>query len=101
MRVHYFCRKCRPNGTAPDRLTMGRCEGCREPSSDMVAVPGMGREELIAILRSLALPYGSPGAREESGDVEEAHIAADKALLAYIDDPEVTAAFVDLERWYA
>lgn len=101
MRVHYFCRKCRPNVTTPDCVRIGRCEECREPCMEMVAVPGMSREELVALLRSLALPFGSPGAHDDAGDTERAHKAADKALLAYIDDPEVTAAFTALERWYA
>jgi len=61
----------------------------------------MTRDELLALLRSLDLPSGSPGAHEDAEDTERAHIAADKALLAYIDDPEVSAAFTALERWYA
>ena len=37
----------------------------------------------------------------ENGDTEVAHLDADKALLALIDDDEVRAAFEALERWYA
>lgn len=32
---------------------------------------------------------------------EAAHAAADEALLAYINDPEVTKAFRLLKKWYA
>ena len=32
---------------------------------------------------------------------EQAHRDADAALLAYIDDLEVTLAFEAIERWYA
>lgn len=31
---------------------------------------------------------------------EEAHLWADQALLAYINDAEVTAYFTDIEKWY-
>lgn len=34
-------------------------------------------------------------------DREYDHIAADKALLDYINDPEVTKAFNDIYKWYA
>ena len=35
------------------------------------------------------------------GDPEGGHIEADNALLAYIDDIEVTAAFKAIGKWYA
>ena len=34
-------------------------------------------------------------------DEEEAHVLADKALLKFINDPEVTEAFEDINKWYA
>lgn len=34
-------------------------------------------------------------------DPEAGHIAADEALIAYINDPEVTEAFNRLDKWYA
>jgi site-specific recombinase len=34
-------------------------------------------------------------------DTESAHATADEALLDFIDDPEVTAAWQKVEKWYA
>jgi hypothetical protein len=40
--------------------------------------------------------------KEHEGDSsEEIHMAADHALLAYIGDAEVSAAFERLRRWYS
>lgn len=44
----------------------------------------MTRDELLALLLSLASP---------SVDREWAHGEADDALVSYIDDPEITAAY--------
>ena len=38
---------------------------------------------------------------ENSGDIEADHCKADDLLLAYINDPEVTAAFEAIDKWYA
>lgn len=48
--------------------------------------------ELVAKLQSIA---------KNSADPERGHIAADAALLEYIADKEVTAAFDEVEKWYA
>lgn len=50
----------------------------------------MSRDELIRILLD-----------ECGGDFEIAHGNADKALLAYINDPEITAAFNSQIRYCA
>jgi hypothetical protein len=34
-------------------------------------------------------------------DPEGAHADADDALLSYINDPEITAAYEAITRWYA
>ena len=34
-------------------------------------------------------------------DIEVAHSDADDALIAYIDDPEVTVAYEQITKWYA
>lgn len=34
-------------------------------------------------------------------DPEKAHSQADDALIAYIDDPDVTRAFNNIDKWYA
>lgn len=34
-------------------------------------------------------------------DLEFHHMDADQLLLDYINDPEVSEAFYDIEKWYA
>lgn len=58
----------------------------------------MTREELIAKLKECS-QY--PSSIEGHYDVERGHIDADQALLAYINDPEITEAFDSLEKWYS
>jgi hypothetical protein len=53
----------------------------------------MTRDELLAKLREL-------GDRVGFG-TESDHIEADRALLEYIGDPEITEAFGNIEKWYA
>ena len=52
----------------------------------------MTKEELIKILND----NGS-----EHGDHEVMHSNCDDALLEYINDPEITAAFNQGTKWYA
>ncbi|MGH7783406.1 MAG: hypothetical protein ACREO5_06165 [Candidatus Binatia bacterium] len=52
----------------------------------------MTKHELVERLKSIA---------ETSGDPEAEHSRADKALLEYIADKEVSAAFDAVEKWYA
>ncbi len=54
-------------------------------------VPTMHRDQLLDLLRSLA----------NARDIEASHATADDALLEYINDPEISAAFNALEKWYA
>lgn len=61
----------------------------------------MNRDQLLALLKSLSLRAGAPGAHEAAGDEERAHVLADQALLEFINDREVTDAFEAIERWYA
>lgn len=49
------------------------------------------REALLAVLRELY----------SASDPEDAHAVADGALLGFIGDDEIAAAFLALERWYA
>jgi hypothetical protein len=51
----------------------------------------MNKEELLAKLVEL----------QQQDDLEWSHEAADKALLAYINDPAITEAFEALDKWYA
>lgn len=53
----------------------------------------MTRQDLLDKLRRLA--------DEAEQDWERAHLEADKALLAFLDDPEISAAYEAIERWYA
>lgn len=50
----------------------------------------MSRDQLLAKLRAL-----------RGGDPESDHLEADRALLEFIADPEVTVAFNAIDRWYA
>jgi hypothetical protein len=50
----------------------------------------MTREELLAVLRN-----------DFGGDAEVAHTEHDNALLAYINDGEITEAFRATTKWYA
>jgi hypothetical protein len=52
---------------------------------------GMTKIELLAFLERC----------QRSDDPEAAHSDADAALLAYINDPEITAAYEAIKRWYA
>lgn len=52
----------------------------------------MNRDELVQRLMELA---------DGGGDIERNHFEADELLLKYIDDPEVRAAFEEIEKWYA
>lgn len=52
----------------------------------------MTKDELIAELERID---------REGGDEEVDHGDADRALLKYIDDERVTAAFDAIGKWYA
>ena len=49
------------------------------------------RADLLTCLAHLA----------KSPDPEVAHCDADDALLKYINDPEITAAYRSVTKWYA
>lgn len=49
------------------------------------------RSKLLVALRELGEP----------GDPEYAHGEADRLLLDYLNDPEITAAYEAITRWYA
>jgi len=51
----------------------------------------MNKQELLIILK------------DEAGndDLEVAHSNADEALLKFINDPEITKAFDNIDKWYA
>lgn len=52
----------------------------------------MTRRELIKELRDI---------RAHGGDEECDHLRADRALLAFIADPGVTAAWEAIDKWFA
>ena len=54
----------------------------------------MNKEELLARLKDIE--FG-----EDNGDEEAQHIKADKALLEYINDTDITEAFESIPKWYA
>lgn len=51
------------------------------------------KNELVAQLIIISSVYWD--------DPEVAHSEADDLLLAYINEPDVEAAFNDVEKWYA
>lgn len=53
----------------------------------------MTKEELIEKLKELK--------QRNEREAEGTHIEADELLLKFINDPDVSKAFEDLERWYA
>jgi len=61
----------------------------------------MTRDELLATLQRIGARQHDPSLRVDGGDEEDDHLEADDALLAFIDDPEITEAFAALTRWYS
>lgn len=55
------------------------------------------KEQLVAALNALYNAQGELG----SSDFEEDHIRADRLLLEYINDDDVSDAFEAIEKWYA
>jgi hypothetical protein len=53
----------------------------------------MNKDDLLAKLKQLQI--------FSIEDEEVAHYDADMALLEYINDPEIKAAFEAIRRWYA
>jgi hypothetical protein len=61
----------------------------------------MTTKELIKKLKKL---HSDAKAREESGgyyDEEETHFKADHLLLDYINNQDVSDAFIDIQKWYS
>ncbi len=56
-------------------------------------MPKMTKVELVDHLKKIAV--------DNAGDEEKAHKEADTALLVFINDPDVTAAFDAIDKWYA
>lgn len=54
----------------------------------------MTRAELLVILRGLQHDVNTPTS-------EGWHVEADRALLDYINDPEITEAWGLIEKWFA
>jgi hypothetical protein len=53
----------------------------------------MDKETLIKKLNKLAC--------EEGAEAEDNHAEADKLLIKYIDDKEITTAYNEIFKWYA
>lgn len=51
----------------------------------------MTRDELLLRLKEIPEMY----------DTENAHIQADEALLAYINDAEISVAWGKIDKWFA
>ncbi|WP_041357566.1 hypothetical protein [Nitrobacter hamburgensis] len=61
------------------------------PSVVLAPRENMNKEELLELLKKQA----------ESDDTEAAHSNADGALLSFINDAEITAAYAAVPKWYA
>ncbi|MDP3996486.1 MAG: hypothetical protein Q8P86_02220 [bacterium] len=62
----------------------------------------MTTKQLVKRLRELAgstVGWSEPDYEGESP--ESAHVKADRTLLEYIGDKEVTKAFDNIDKWYA
>lgn len=57
--------------------------------------PGISRDELLRQLREMDADI------QQRRDWEADHGIADRLLLAYINDPEISEAFDKVGRWYA
>ena len=53
----------------------------------------MTRDALLQVLREIVA--------RDSGDIEVDHAEADKALLEFINDDEIAAAYAAIDKWYA
>ena len=51
----------------------------------------MTREQLLALLKEYSAHW----------DTEYSHARADERLLEYTNDPQISAAYMAIERWYA
>jgi len=60
----------------------------------------MTKAELLQALEKAANTQ-YPASTGGSFDQEMAHVYADEALIAFINDPEVTAAYEAIPKWYA
>lgn len=67
----------------------------------------MTRDELLATLRDVKRREDEADRDRAAGlhrfgpDLEVLHMEADSALIAYINDSEVTAAFDAVGKWYS
>jgi len=62
------------------------------PEDDITPVP-IAKSQAIARLRAIVTEYGN--------DFETSHQEADAVLLGIINDPEVTAAWNEVGKWWA
>lgn len=51
----------------------------------------MTKTELLKILREC----------QELGEVETAHVKADRALIAFIEDDDIEEAYQNVDKWYS
>lgn len=61
----------------------------------------MSKEQLIARLREIGMRQIGVRGRVKGRDEERDHVDADGALIDYINDPEITAAYEAITKWYA
>jgi len=61
----------------------------------------MTRDDLLTILRACVEAPHQRTNPEGYDSKEDRHITADEALLAFINDPEITTLFHAIDKWYS
>jgi hypothetical protein len=73
------------------RMCRNVIEWCEDNGADPPAEAGHGpREELLAELRAM-----------RGGDPESCHMAADRLLVQFVGDDEITEAYQAIGKWYS
>lgn len=85
----------------PSAVPLEKFSGGWYPSHQVSAVGGIEREETMTKEELLKILSSPPCVQWKGEDLEAGHVVADDALLKYIDDPEITAAFEAVPKWYA
>ena len=89
MTLSIECADCHNRATLDTEEWLYKCFVC-EKDYPIPAVK-MKKERLLRVLKNIS----------EQANIEEGHILADLALLNFINDPEIAAAFSAVRRCYS
>lgn len=89
---------------AYEKLIVDTMRRLYEAEPDLLAQE-IAAGEAVEAARWAVLPHDRKGTLAalralDGADREADHVRADRLLLALIDDPEITATFNALDRWY-